>query len=156
VQRKYRDRERGENATIIIPVIMYPVARSEGTQYTKRLLPEFLIPHSVIRLGYLLEASSLPKKNRTETAVCDLIGCLDRRTARHQMRRLTTAIEMVSMDLARRRAATPELGDLPEISPGTAPGHRLGALCRLRKPWDRRPHEIGVRASQAGGFKCSE
>ena len=128
VPRKYRERQSWQNLTIIIPVILCPVARAQKTQYTKRLLPEFLIPHSVIRLDNLLEADDLPENERSERAVCDLIGCLDPRTARHQMRRLASAIDAVSLDLTRRRAATPELGELPEISPGTPPGERLAIL----------------------------
>ena len=112
----------------MIPVIVCPVARALNRQYTKRLLPEFLIPHSVIRLDYLLEATDLAKSERSDDAICELIGCVDPRTARHQMRGLATAIETVSLDLARRRAAAPELGDLPEISPGTPPGERLAIL----------------------------
>ena len=119
MNRKYRDRESGENITIIIPVIICLIARARAKQYTKRLLPNFLTPHSVIRLDHLLEAADLPETDRTEAAVCDLLGCLDPRTARYQMRRLTTAIQVVSLELARRRAAMPELGELPEISPET-------------------------------------
>ena len=128
VERKFRDREFRENVTIIIPVIICPEARANGMQHTKRLLPEFLIPHSVMRLDYLLEAADLPKAERSEAAVCDLIGCLDPRTARHQMRRLAMAIETASLDITGRRAATPELGELPQINPGTPPEERLAIL----------------------------
>jgi hypothetical protein len=128
VERKYRDREQQENASITIPVIICPVAFSRRTQYTKRLLPDFLTPHSVIRLDYLLEAADLPEGERTEDAVCDLLGCLDPRTARHQISRLTIAINAVSLDLAGRRAAMPELGDLPESKPVTPPMERLLVL----------------------------
>jgi len=121
VERKFRHRELRENITIIIPVILCPIARAEKSQYTKRLLPDFLSPHSVIRLDYLLEAVELPTAKRSADAVCELIGCLDPRTARHQMRRLAMAINAVSLDLTGRRAATPELGDVPQISPGTPP-----------------------------------
>lgn len=114
--------------TIVIPVILCPVARADHTQYTKRLVPEFLIPHSVIRLDYLLEASDLAKSERRAEAICELIGCLDPRTARRQMHRLATAIETVALDLTCRRAAAPELGDLPQISPGTPPRERLAIL----------------------------
>ena len=128
VKRHYRDREHHENVSIIIPVIICRIALSRHTQYTKRLLPDFLTPRSVIRLDHLLEAADLPETDRTEAAVCDLLGCLDPRTARYQMRRLTTAIEMVLLDLAQRRAATPELGNLPETRPETPPARRLGIL----------------------------
>jgi len=125
VKRNYRDRKHQENLTINIPVIICPVARARGTQYTKRFLPEFLTPHSVIRLDYLLEAADLPENERTENAVCDLLGCIDPRTARHQISRLTIAIKRVSLDLAGRRAAMPELGDLPESTSETPPMERL-------------------------------
>ena len=125
MKRKYRDREYRENGTIVIPVIICLAARAQGTQYTKRVLPEFLIPHSVIRLDHLLEAADLPEYKQTEAAVCDLLGCLDPRTARHLMDRLAAAFEVVSLDLAGRRAAMPELGELPEISPETPMRERL-------------------------------
>ena len=128
MERKYRDRQQQENVSITIPVIICPVAFSRRRQYTKRLLPEFLTPHSVIRLDYLLEAVDLSKSKRTQAAVCDLLGCLDPRTARHQLRRLTTAIEAVCLDLARRRATSPELGERPEIEPETSPSVRLMIL----------------------------
>lgn len=41
------------------------------------------------------------------------------------MRRLTIAINAVSLDLAGRRAAMPELGNLPESKPETPPKERL-------------------------------
>jgi len=125
VNRKYRDRERRENITIVIPVIICLIARARGMQYTKRLLPDFLTPHSVIRLDHLLEAADLPESERTEDVVCDLLGCLDPRTARHQISRLTDAIRTVSLDLTRRRTAMLELGDLPESTPETPPKVRL-------------------------------
>ena len=128
VERKYRDRDQHENVSITIPVIICRVALSRCMQYTKRLLPEFLTPHSVIRLDHLLEAAYLPKSERTEDAVCHLLGCIDPRTARHQISRLTIAINAVSLDLAGRRAAMPELGDLPESKPVTPPMERLLVL----------------------------
>ena len=56
VERKFRHRQLWENVAIIIPVILCPIARAEKSQYTKRLLPDFLTPYSVIRLDYLLRS----------------------------------------------------------------------------------------------------
>lgn len=125
VERKYRDRDQRENVSITIPVIVCSVALLRGTQYTKRLLPEFLTPHSVIRLDYLLEAADLPERKRTEDAVCGLLGCLDPRTARRNMHRLTSAIKKVSLSLAERRVTMPELGDLPRNKPKAPPIERF-------------------------------
>ena len=103
-----------------------------------------MTPHSVIRLDYLLEAADLPESERTENVVCDLLGCIDPRTARHQMSRLTSAIDALSLDLARRRAATPELGDLPESKPQTPAKERLQML-----------FDAELRAGERAGAMCS-
>ena len=126
MERKYRDREHQENLTIIVPVIICPVARARGTQYTKRLLPEFLIPHSVIRLDYLLEAVDLQGAKRTEAAVCDLLGCLDPRTARHQMRRLPSGDRRSFTGSYPAASSKARPGcDLPEITPDTSAEERF-------------------------------
>ena len=64
MSRNYRDRESRKNTSIVILVIMCLYARDQKEQYTKRLLPEFLIPRSVIRLDYLQEAAALPPEEQ--------------------------------------------------------------------------------------------
>lgn len=144
VERKYRERGSCENSSIIIVVILCVVARTRGTQYTKRLLPDVLIPRSVIRLDYLLSAVRLPEEERSTERVCELIGCLDPRTARDRIRRLGSAISEVSLDLARLRAATPELGDIPESSPDTPPQARMVRLYEA--------HSLAHERAGAGSF----
>jgi hypothetical protein len=128
VERKYRDREKRENTVIVVPVIVCSIAQDQGKQYTKRLLPDFLIPRSVIRLDYVLEAARLPANEQSMERVCDLLGCIDPRTARSRMRALTEAIGEVSLDLSRERASRPELGEVPHTSPDTSLLERLEGL----------------------------
>lgn len=128
MERKYRDRESRENVTIRIPVVICTAARQAKKPYTRRLLPEVLTPRSVIRLDYVLEAARLPANEQSMELVCDLLGCIDPRTARNRIRALTAAAGEVSLDLSRERAATPELGELPHTSPDTSPLERLEML----------------------------
>ena len=92
VDRNYRDRETRENIQIIIPVIFCSWAQEQGKQYTKRLLPEFLIPPSVIRLDYLLEAAEVSAEERTTERVCEILGCIDPRTAGRLLAALNDAV----------------------------------------------------------------
>jgi hypothetical protein len=138
VERKYRDREHQENVTIIIPVIICPGTRVRGIQYTKRLLPDFLVPRSVIRLDHLMEAAALPTKEQTTDRVCEILGCIDPRTARSGISGLNNAIRRVSLDLAYRRSATPELGTLPASTPDTSPFDHLSVLYQAEQGGQQR------------------
>lgn len=120
MERKYRDRDTGENIPIVIPVIICSLAREQGTQYTKRVLPAFLIPRCVIRLDHVLEAAELPAEKRTVNRVCECLGCIDPRTAGKHLSALGEAINRVTLELSHRRSSSPELGDLPPSSPDTS------------------------------------
>ncbi|WP_216664412.1 hypothetical protein, partial [Oceanispirochaeta sp. M1] len=54
--RSYRDPETGENKRIRIIVIICESARRLEKQYTKRILPDFLVPYGVIRSDKVLGA----------------------------------------------------------------------------------------------------
>jgi len=133
VNRNYRDRHTRENIPIVIPVIICSLARAQGKQYTHRLLPQFLTPRSVIRLDYLLEAAALPAEGRTAERVCELLGCLDPRTARRRVAELGSAINRVMLELSHRRSSTPELGAVPTSDPDTTPLDHLQTLYRSER-----------------------
>lgn len=128
VDRHYRDRESRENISIIIPVIICSIAQEQGKQYTKRLLPEFLAARSVIRLDHLLEAAGLAREERTTERTCEILGCIDSRTARRRLCDLNDAITAVVVELGCRRASTPELGAMPGSTPDTSPLDQLHLL----------------------------
>ena len=98
--------------------------------YTKRLLPDFLIPRCAIRLDYLMEAARQARPVGNTEQACDLLGCVDARSAETHLRRLEAAAARATMCLAERRAMTLELGDLPDTSPDSVPLARLDALYR--------------------------
>ena len=137
--RYYRDPDSGENTRIRILSILCPIARAAGRSYTKRLLPDFLIPRCVVRLDCLVEAAAEHQSRRDIARSCELLGCIDVRTARVHLKRLKEAIEVASVELAEARAMSPELGELSHTTPETLPLARLEALYR-------RESEAGVRA----------
>ena len=128
MNRKYRDRKSRENTSIVILVIICLNARDQGKQYTKRLLPEFLTPRSVIRLDYLQEAAALPPEEQKPDRVCEILGCIDPRTAHRRLSELNDAITRVTVELACLRSSTPELGALPTGTPDTHPMSFLSLL----------------------------
>ena len=130
VDRSYRDRDSGEDEQIEIIVIRCPIAREDGKQYTRRLLPEFLIPRCRIRLDHVVEASALGSEDRRTERVCRLLGCIDPRTARRHLRRFEEAADRVALELSAGRAMSPQLGDLPSQTPDSSALSRLERLYR--------------------------
>ncbi len=128
--RYYRDRESGENLLICVVAILCPIAQAAGMPYTKRLLPDFLIPRCVSRLDNLVEAAAETEPDRNVEETCRLLGCIDTRTARSHLERFEQAIAAVAVELAKRRAMAPELGELPHTSPENLPLARLQVLYR--------------------------
>jgi hypothetical protein len=126
--RRYRDRASGENKRIRIVSIRCPFAQKAGKPYTKRLLPDFLIPRCVIRLDYLQQAGERAEAGENIDAVCMLLGCVDARTAAVHLRRFESAVVAGAAVLGERRAMSPELGDLPDLPPDTRPIDRLRRL----------------------------
>jgi hypothetical protein len=110
--------------------ILCPYARAAGNQYTRRLLPDFLIPRCVIRLDRVWEAVAQDPPGTDIEETCRILGCVDERTARSHLKRMHLAIEAVVLHLAERRAMTPELGKLPEATPDEVYLTRLQALYR--------------------------
>ncbi|TVQ41463.1 MAG: hypothetical protein EA384_00285 [Spirochaetaceae bacterium] len=130
VDRHYRDRDSGKDEQIEIIVIRCPIARRQGRQYTRRLLPEFLIPRCRIRLDHVAEASALGSEDRRTERVCWVLGCIDPRTAGRHLRCFEQAAGCVASELSARRAMSPELGDLPCQTPDSSVLSRLERLYR--------------------------
>ncbi len=128
--RCYRDRESGENLLICVVAIRCPRAQAAGMPYTKRLLPDFLIPRCVIRLDHLLEAGADAHPGAGVEKTCRILGCIDARTARTHLKRFEQAVAAVAVQLAERRAIAPELGELPHTTPQSLPLARLQVLYR--------------------------
>ena len=126
--RCVRNGDRQGNEAIRVVVIRCENARAAGKPYTMRLLPEFLVPGCVIRLDRLEETYEARRNGEPNDRLCELLGCLDDRTLRRHLKRYGEAIEKVAIELAERRAMSPELGDLPQTTPDTLSVDRLERL----------------------------
>lgn len=111
-----------------IQVIVIKCARSRaaGGQYTKRLLPDFLIPYSPVRLDRVLEAEHERKVNSASIADCSYImGCIELRTVRKHFKRLRAVAAAVALQLSEYLAHAPQYARLPEPQPEQCPVARL-------------------------------
>ena len=132
-QRCYRERESGENLRIRVIAIYCSQAHAAGMPYTKRLLPDFLIPRCVIRLDHLAQAAEEVHPGTGVEKTCRILGCIDARTAHTHLRRFEQAVAAVALQLAERRAMAPQLGELPHTSPQSLPLARLQVLYRSER-----------------------
>ena len=104
-----------------------------GRQWTKRILPEHLIPRSPLwseKLVELLEGQQDAGREFTDAA-CDALGCIDPRTARKHIHALRTAAAAKLPALAELSAAAPGTAGGPDFLPGTNPFVILDLL------WDK-------------------
>ena len=109
----------GERVWIQVVVIKCADARSRGKQYTKRLLPDFLIPFSPVRLDKLLEAERMRREEGASLEKCSFImGCIDLRTVRKHLKQLYEAAASAILHLSEELAHTPQYARLPEAYPG--------------------------------------
>lgn len=126
---------------IQVVVIRCVHARTAGKQYTKRLLPDFLIPYSPIRLDWILEAERVRREDRSSIEdCCSILGCLELRTVRTHLRRLREAAASISLQLSQWLAHSPQYARLPETDPGQCLVTRLHII-----------HNITVQAAGAAG-----
>lgn len=126
--RKVRNPVTGENDQIRVISLWCEASRLAGRPYTIRILPDFLIPRSVIRLDLLIEAAEAPGENLSIDQLCLHLGCIDPRTVRRRLATLHDAVNTVSLELSIRRSAAPELGDIPISTPDTEPLKRCRQL----------------------------
>ncbi len=114
---------------IRVVVILCHASRRSGRPYTRRMLPEHLIPRSPLRsagLVKLLEGEMKP--GLTEDA-CEALGCIDPRTARKHIKALYATVDAKLPILAELSASAP--GPAPAFPPGMNP------FVILRLLWDR-------------------
>ncbi len=113
---------------IRIPVSICTTAKAEGRQYTKRMLPDFLIPYARMRLDRVIEATREKELGADLERCSQIIGCIDLDTVRRHFRHLEKAAALVAIELAERQASAPHLsGCNKELRP-LSPLKRLEAL----------------------------
>jgi hypothetical protein len=108
---------------IHVVTILCHIAREIGCHYTKRMLPEHLIPRSPLlseKLVKLLEDEREEDPGFTDAA-CEALGCIDPRTARKHISALRAAVNAKLPILAELLVSTPAPSDSPVFPPGTNP-----------------------------------
>jgi hypothetical protein len=145
--RKVRSPEEGENVEVTIISIVCLKAKESGKQYTKRLLPPFLIPYCQISrhgvMGYLGRFSD----GRVEYALgVRMLGARDIRTIRRHIAMGLATISAAALELASLLSGLPAHATLPDRQLNESPGQYLQ---ELSKQMDR-------AARRAGGTRVSE
>jgi hypothetical protein len=117
-----------EDVWIEVPVRSCRRAKALGRQYTKRILPDFLIPFARMRLEAVIEAGKKKEQGSTVEACCRIIGCIDLRTARMHLKRLEEAAKTVALTLAESQATAVHLHGTDSPLRPLAPLERLEKL----------------------------
>ena len=145
--RKVRSPEEGENRAIMIVAIICAAAKEAGKQYTKRILPPFVIPYCQIgREGVLAYLGRFPD-GRVEYAVgFQMLGARDIRTIRRHIAMGLATIGAANLELSSLLSGLPAHATLPEPQMNQSPGQCLQELCE----------QMDRAARRAGGGQGSE
>jgi hypothetical protein len=133
--RKVRSPEDGCNTLIIIILIFCQTAKEQGKQYTKRLLPPFVIPYCVICRETVLAYVRLHPDGAIHAAVASLMmGTVDIRTMRRHVRLAMHLIKDAALNLWEFMSELPVYTTLPDHRPGASP---LESLDKAAQELDR-------------------
>jgi hypothetical protein len=145
--RKVRSPEKGENVEVTIVSILCATAKEARKQYTKRVLPPFVIPFCQIsREGVMGYLGRFPD-GRVEYAFgIQMLGARDIRTIRRHIAMGLATIAAAGLELARLLSGLPAHAALPEPQINQSPAQYLEELSR----------QMQRAARRAGGSRGSE
>jgi hypothetical protein len=145
--RKVRSPEQGENVDVRIVSIACVRAKEAGKQYTKRILPPFLIPYcQIAREGVLAYLGRFPDGRVVYRFGNELLGARDVRTLRRHIVMGLATIAAAGLELARLLSGLPAHATLPEPQLKESPGQYLQELSE----------QMDRAARRAGGSRGSE
>lgn len=125
VGRLIRDPATAENIEIVIAVIICYVAKSEGKQYTKRMLPPFVTPECNITLEHTFRmVAAMPEGRHDYRYAGTYLGTFCKRTIEHHYHMLVAYTEIAVRLMAEYLARVAPFVE----QPGTPPYHRLFSL----------------------------
>ena len=144
--RKVRSPEEGENIDVTIISILCVTAKEASKQYTKRILPPFVIPYCQIgREGVMGYLGRFPD-GRVEYAVgLQMLGARDIRTIRRHIAMGLATIAAAALELASLLSALPAHATLPEPQLNESLGQYLQELSE----------QMDRAARRAGGSRGS-
>lgn len=148
--RSYRDPDCLEDVWIRIVVILCDRAKVLGMQYTKRLLPDFLIPGARVRLDKVVEARQRKECGSNLEECYRILGCNDPRTVRLHLRRIEEAAGAAALTLAERQAAAVHLHENTHLLRPLSSLKRLSELCRREEEAQLRS---GGESRHVGGLR---
>jgi len=145
--RKVRSPEEAENIDVTIISILCVTAKEAGKQYSKRILPPFLIPYcQIAREGVMGYLGRFPD-GRVEYAIgLQMLGARDIRTIRRHIAMGLATIAAAGLELARLLSGLPAHAALPEPQINQSPGQYLEELSQ----------QMYQAARRAGGSRGSE
>lgn len=142
--RKVRSPEQGLDVNVRIVSIICETAKEAGKQYTKRILPPFVIPYCRIgREGLLEYLRQFPDGSVDYGAGFRMLGARDIRTIRRHIEMGLQTLAAASLLLASLLSELPASAALPEDRVGEAPRQYLE---RLAQEADRAAQKAGGRA----------
>jgi hypothetical protein len=108
-----------ENERIRIIVILCENSKETGNQYTKRLLPDFLLPGKVIRGDLTLKSVEEAGESLNLEKSCSILGCIDLRTAKKYLEYGFLAIKKACVSLAEKLSRFPGSPYGSQFTPNT-------------------------------------
>lgn len=84
-----------------------------------RILPDFLIPHGIIRIDEVLKTQKIDTDSLCMEQVCTALGCVDLRTARKYIKYFNKALKQASTTLAEKLTNIPGKDLIPRFYPDT-------------------------------------
>lgn len=124
--RRWSSGSDGERRHIRVVAILCRSLRGTGQPYTKRILPEHLIPRSPLWSEKLVDLLKQELCANSTEAACAALGCVDPRTARKHIRAVGAAVDAKLPILAELSASAS--GSTPAFPPGTNAFVILGLL----------------------------
>jgi hypothetical protein len=129
----------GVRSILRVATIICRASQETGQQYTKRILPEHLIPRSPFWSEGLVKLLERGRGPGFTEAACAALGCLDPRTARKHVRYVCAAVEAKLTVLAELLASAPGPCEGLSFPPGTNP---FAILCLLWEEFLKAAQEL--------------
>jgi hypothetical protein len=145
--RKVRSPEEGESVEVSIVSIVCVTAKEASKQYTKRILPPFVIPYcQIAREGVMAYLGRFPDGRVVYAVGFQMLGARDMRTIRRHIAMGLATIAAANLELASLLSGLPAHATLPEPQLNQSPGQCLHELAQ----------QMHGAAGRAGGSRGSE
>lgn len=127
--RTVRSPEDSDNTEVTIVSIICAAAKQAGKQYSKRMLPPFVIPYCQVgREGVLAYLKRFPDGRVVYAAGVAMLGARDIRTIRRHIALGLQSVAAAALALASLLSGLPALATLPEHPVGQSPREYLEEL----------------------------